>query len=686
MTRAVCVVLAALLLAQPPRDQPRSETQPTDAARGTAAIRGRVVAAATHDPVRNARVVAAGERDTPPVLSDAEGRFTIAGLPAGAFRVTAAKAGFAPAAAGAPTPGAPGQRITVADGATVDDVTIELWRGAAISGIVLDDAGEPIAGASVMIERADAPVGTVPPTRVAITDDLGQYRIGSLTGGRVLVSVFSSPRDIVMMPNGSLMTNGPGNLGSRIYYPGMPSRSQGAPLALEPGDDKRGVDFTVAVKRVVGPHVEPARDRQVLAGRVTASGGRPIAGAQVALVPTTAALTTRSAITDGDGAYQFILPPETTATVRIAALRAGYLRALYGQRGPTDGGDEIAVAPRESRTDLDVTLQRPSAIGGTLLDENGDPIEGAIVDAFTFRTVGGKASFTGGSSAHYITDDLGHYRIGGLPPGDYALGAFVGQIVGTESSVGLPGYATTFFPGTAAASESQRIAVGTAQEVSGVDFSLVRVRTARLSGQAFDAAGDPISGGIALMPSRRSGAILPVTGARIDPDGRFEFANVAPGEYVLQASRHRQAAWNEGESAVRFVTVAGSDISDLELRTAYGSTVTGRIVSDDRAVRPGQVDVSAVPVDPDLSPTFAGPPARALIGDDLRFELAGLRGPRRLIVSRLPPGLGLEAIRVHGEDITDAVLPLGKPDQSLADLEIVLTSRVTEISGVVDDG
>src|SRR5262249_45811347 len=199
-------------------------------------------------------------------------------------------------------------RVGVAADQVVDDVTIELARGAGISGVVVDDAGEPIAGASVMVERADRLAGDVPAPRIGLTDDLGQYRVGSLVEGRVLVSVYASPRDIVMLPNGTINFIGPGNVGERIYYPGGAKASQGEPIALQSGDDKRGIDFTVAAKLVVGPPVDPAtQDRPVIAGRVLTSEGRPIPGAQVAMVPVTAGGTpARFAITDRDGAYQFI--------------------------------------------------------------------------------------------------------------------------------------------------------------------------------------------------------------------------------------------------------------------------------------------------------------------------------------------------------------------------------------------
>jgi len=283
------------------------------------------------------------------------------------------------------------------------------------------------------------------------------------------------------------------------------------------------------------------------------------------------------------------------------------------------------------------------------------------------------------------TDDLGRYRLAGLSPGDYLLAAVVGQIVGIQISADLPGYAATFFPGTVSAAEGQPVSVRAAQDVTGVDFSLVRIRTARMSGRATDAAGEPITGGIALMPSRRSAGILPATiGARIERDGRFEFTNVAPGEYVLQASRNRSAGWTEGESSSQFVIVNGVDVTDLEVRTSTGSTVDGRVVVEGgRAFSPGQLNVSPVPVDSDLSPLIGGGPAHATVDEDLRFHLAGLTGPRRLRVTRVPAGWTLQAILMNGIDITDTALPLGKPDQSLTDVEVVLSQRVTSITGRV---
>jgi hypothetical protein len=206
-----------------------------------------------------------------------------------------------------------------------------------------------------------------------------------------------------------------------------------------------------------------------------------------------------------------------------------------------------------------------------------------------------------------------------------------------------------------------------------------------VSGRAVDANGEPITGGIALTPSRRSGAIVTMSmGARIEPDGWFEFPNVSPGEYVLQASRHRSAGWNEGESSTQFVTVNGVDVTDLAVRASTGSTLDGRVVVEGGgAFKPGQLNVSPVPVDSDLSPLVGGGPANTTVGADMKFHFAGLTGPRRLLVSQVPPGWQLQAILLNGLDVTDAALPLGRPNQSLTDVEVVLSQRVTAIDGQV---
>jgi hypothetical protein len=65
--------------------------------------------------------------------------------------------------------------------------------------------------------------------------------------------------------------------------------------------------------------------------------------------------------------------------------------------------------------------------------------------------------------------------------------------------------------------------------------------------------------------------------------------------------------------------------------------------------------------------------------------MAGINGPRRLQVIRASADWTLESILVSGIDVTDQPLAFGRGDQSLTDVEIVLTDRVTALSGTILD-
>ena len=644
-------------------------------------INGRVVADDTGDSIPNARVAI-----TPPVpvasavLADADGRFTLT-LPPDRGSVAADKSGYS--------------RREIKVTAANPSIEIRLLRGAAVSGRIVDEHGDPVMNVRVFVENSSAPSNPVSNAGTT-TDDRGEYRIGGLPPGSFFVGVASlgPPVRREIGPNQFAITSEP----LRTYYPGVKARDEAESFRLQPGDEKSGIDLVVPGGSMMQMQVMmsplPPRTSSAagtpktgtIRGRVVTTDGRAIPRAAVRLLPTALGFQPAMTTADDDGRFEF--QELDAGPYRLAAGKVGYSAGdnpiTFGVPALT-AGVAVELAAGELRERIDLPLARWGAMNGRVFDEVGDPIQGVSVQLLQVRYQAGRRRLVPAGGAARATDDLGRFRIFSVQPGQYIVSASVGGVQTAE----LPGYTRSYFPGTPNASEAQFVRMALSQEQTGVDFSMAREKTATISGTLLNAAGEPSTmGSVKLLPSQRSGSVTSVAaGARLMTDGKFEFPNVTPGQYVIQVDRGRRNAATEGEFGTLPVSVDGADITDLVLRTSTGSSITGRVTFETfrgtQIPKPGQLDLSPVPIDPDLS---AAVPGSAEVHADWSFEIHGVNGPRRLRLQRGPAEWTLKEIRVNGLDATDRPLAFGKADQSLADVEVVLTDRVNTVSGtIVDD-
>ena len=140
-------------------------------------VRGRVVSAATGDPIRNARVSLEPDRDLPATLSGPDGFFSLTASTAGRHTVQVIKPGFTKASIIVP--------------ASTDQLTVALIKGAVISGRVVDLGGEPAPAVTVMIEAPSRDGNRPALVKVVQTDDAGEYRAAGLAAGSYLVAQFA---------------------------------------------------------------------------------------------------------------------------------------------------------------------------------------------------------------------------------------------------------------------------------------------------------------------------------------------------------------------------------------------------------------------------------------------------------------------------------------------------------------
>ncbi len=453
-----------------------------------------------------------------------------------------------------------------------------------------------------------------------------------------------------------------------------------------------------------------------LRGRVTAAeAGGPVRRAQVRISGPD--IGSKSALTDAEGRYEFRDLP--AGRFNLSATKSGFVTVQYGQTRPFESGKAIDLTDGQLMDKGDISMPRGSVISGRLLDEFGDPIADAMVSAMRSVWSGGRRRLmsTGRTAT---TNDLGQFRIYGLSPGDYFVSATSrgGDMMGMEmamaatlgaAAAGGPvgsnpnsGYAPTYFPGTANGAEAQKISLTAGQEAQNTDFALLPVRLAKISGTVVSSDGKPVDGSmINAMPRGGDGMAMMMAGAaRTDKNGNFTITNVAPGDYTLQ-SRALTIVTSGGGDNMMFtariggggdgadaevgnlpLTVNGDDVSGVVIVTSKGASAAGHLTFEGgtKPTALTSIRVSAMAAEMDGPMMSLG--GNGSVKADGSFELKGMSGARIIRASNLPPGWTLKSVNVNGADVTDTGMDF-KGTEAVTGVEIVLTSKLTEVNGTV---
>jgi hypothetical protein len=239
--------------------------------KGTASIRGRVTAADTGKPLRRAQLTLVG---TPAfqrynTSTNARGEYELKGLPEGRYTLAVSRGGYLRVEYGERRPGDGGKPIQVAEGQHVDRIDVALPRAGIISGRLVDETGEPIAGVSVYAMRQSYYLGRrrlVPMGHVVPTDDTGHYRLLGLEPGEYYVMATARDTWTVKGPP-------PYVAGYAVtYFPGAANATSAQRVQVGSGREVPNTDFALVASRTA-----------TLSGIATRADGSPAAGGSVSL-------------------------------------------------------------------------------------------------------------------------------------------------------------------------------------------------------------------------------------------------------------------------------------------------------------------------------------------------------------------------------------------------------------------
>ena len=640
--------------------------------------------------LRRARVTVAG--NAVPVFTDQEGRFEVA-VPASTtslLRIT--KPGFAPT------------QIPLSATAGVDPIQVRLARGAAVVGRVLDELGWPVGGVDVRVRRLvdDAERGVAPINRVVETDDLGEFRVGSLPAGAYEVSVERSPARVTgVNPTGGQISESvimnPGRAGAPLDA----SSPQKSTFRLRAGEEAEAAlfyEFAGAEARSAAAYVSeyvaaerqaeirargvaglPNRATAVVTGRVTALNGRGVAGAIVRLNPASAG-TGRIAASDAQG--QFVFTGVPAGAYRVVATKTGLIAGEHGQDRVGQPGKVVTLRDRQRLDRVDIGMWRGAVVTGTVTDQDGEPLEGLAMHVWGLRYWNGRriTEAPAGVSVRR-SDDRGQYRIHGLQPGTYYVVASDDPSPSSREVTGAP---RSYYPGTPTIGEASTIRVGVGLDAD-IHMTFNPARTFRLAGLALDSEGVLLTRPLVLAGSTRAGVATAPQTATMNGSS-FTFEHVVPGSYVIHAIQRRDDSGRlVQEYGRRFVEVIDSDNTGLQLTTFKGASITGRITFEgDRTADSGSsVRFDIVSADPDFAPPpgqFVPWTVRPLPGG--YFQIDGLSGPVRF-TSSAAPGWFLKSVDINGRNAADEPVAFGAGTDSRGQVNVVFSSAGSEISGRV---
>ena len=447
------------------------------------------------------------------------------------------------------------------------------------------------------------------------------------------------------------------------------------------------------------PPPMPARPRDTSAevkgtssikGRVTTADGRPLRRASVS-ASASELKDPRSTTTGLEGEYELDELPAGRYTISVT--RSGYLPTRYGQARYGEPGSPLQIKAGEKLEKIDFTMDRAGVISGRVLDETGEAVPGVQIWAMQSQYFRGARRLVPVGGPAVRTDDGGNYRILALPPGEYVVSGILRETwMSDEKAPRMLAYAPTYFPGTANGADAQRVKVAAGQESGAVDFSLLALSAATLSGTVAGSDGQPLATGNISLTQEVAGptfvSMSMAGNARLDGNGAFTLRDVAPGDYTLRATGST-AGDRPTETATLKVSVLGSDMTGLVLTADAGVMISGQVVSDTGEPLPSErLGVTTGLISMENSSVRGTPGVDdGIVGPDGTFARRSMTGTVVFRLGGLPRGWGLKQVMIGGKDY--AGLPIEvRAGQTISGVTAVVSKRLPTIRGRVldDDG
>ncbi len=320
-----------------------------------------VLDAESRKPIANATVLRPDDEEET-VTTGADGKAVLRGMSADWIRVTASAPGYGPRTA----------TKNISGGDTETTIELALSKGAPVSGKVVDEGGQPIAGARVWaMDASNVWTGGGGERTAETTAKDGTFTIPALSEG------------------------------SYLLFAKDESHAQAVtePVAVSGQAPTTGVEI---VMKAAGS----------IAGVVVDVQGAPVAYATVRL----------SSKVQSPGMVYRQAAADDKGTFVIKGLPRSALRArAQGEEASSEAVD-IDLATTPDKKDVKLVLDRTGTIAGVVVDDAGEAVPEATVSAYP-DFLAGEVDWVMASTATATTDGDGRFTLKGLDDGKYRVWA-----------------------------------------------------------------------------------------------------------------------------------------------------------------------------------------------------------------------------------------------------------------------
>lgn len=482
----------------------------------------------------------------------ADGTYSMAGLPAGDYKIQFATASSGSNLVAQWWGGVPDEWsatvLTLTPGGVLRDISPALTRGGSISGTVTegaDGSGTPSDGVDVTAYRYNAAGDYWDWQASGTTAEDGTYFLGGLPAGEYKLQFTPAWWDSGLMPE---------------WWDNAADQWSATPLTLVDGEALTGISPTLSAGGSVS-------------GVVTDDNGTGLENVTVVAYGSEPWDTVGSAITDAAGAYAITGLPagEYRIEFQTSATTQSVLAEWWDDAADFETATPVAVAAGADATDISPQLAQANSVSGTVTDSTGAPIAGVIAELVSLEGV-----VPAGAA---WTDDTGSYTVRGVPDGDYRV-----RFSTEHASVDVAGEWWED-----AAREEDAVVLSLSEGTHVADISPVLSAGGSIAGTVADESGVPVTDAAVSVYGydEVAGGFQWLTSTWVDGDGLFTVSGLVPGAYkisVTTGSSELLGEWwrdaPDEESAEVVTVAAGETTAGIDVRLDASGVISGTVTDE----------------------------------------------------------------------------------------------------------